>query len=925
MKAGDNESFSFFLEPSPRKGGVPPAVSETPVTKSAGLVASPITDSPQRPVMRYRAGGHDSLSAQPKAASAAPRAPLIRSSSGASNASFQFTLVDDKQEPEKRRSDGRRVSVDNESFSFSLESPRRVSKSPQVLSPAHHASLTGLPPKLVEEKPWRSSGRQGGSSRSPKSIEFDPEEDTDDTTMNLMEESSAPPPEPSIMRLPVAKMKTMMPRGPLPNALPRRTSLAEEHELESIQLVLEESDEVGSPLSGASLRSTSPKAESAAPTPVPNVTPPPKTVVSVRLRGSSYTSTSSQAGRLPRAPSPVRPSAVAAEEAVVVREAPPRPSSPPSQPSHLVHPVVRPESPEVLSDEQDADSIHSSLKLVRRHLEDQASENVFFRKGMDSERQRGKKAPPPNRPLAAPAKKKVAAVPPASSPSKEAAAPRIPPPLAPALEEAARSTKVWRRFNAAQRAEVERLKERISEESRRTARVSLERGLLPGERRLSASPTARRAFLVDMPLLRLSPTIGSSRPSLDLREAASAGKRVRYVDAAEKPRDGVRRSGASGGYATARLAIAGPSQPAAAHAAAAASHRRRVSASPALSPPVELVGRSPEAVVASVVGIHWPAARGRRLHFLNGTRLTREQEERFYEAVQLHAASSAVHREHIRAVFFASAARSAASATPSPVTSLSPCRESMGGRSSAAHSRSRVLREVFDLMQVKSPCDAAGTATRAKPIPAASLPMLKLLLENELCAVEKELMAGERCLDEPNLAFLLQTLEAQQERGSAAPATLLRGGKLLSYTSGVKDYLDGWERLREMVERFASSFQGARKPYEMAAATATWSSLWPLLQKQFQAVRRRALLLSFAVNIVIPLCLACPLGDIDFPSMAMVVFMAAEGKHRLEGESMLDSSTEKSDNGSVWRGVLNDYLQALSTRPDRFTAGSLKD
>lgn len=56
-----------------------------------------------------------------------------------------------------------------------------------------------------------------------------------------------------------------------------------------------------------------------------------------------------------------------------------------------------------------------------------------------------------------------------------------------------------------------------------------------------------------------------------------------------------------------------------------------------------------------------------------------------------------------------------------------------------------------------------------------------------------------------------------------------------------------------------------------------WQCLFPTLQRQFLSLRRRAILVSFAVNVVLPLCVGSHMGELDFGSMASLVLMAASG------------------------------------------------
>ncbi|CAD2213994.1 hypothetical protein ADEAN_000143800 [Angomonas deanei] len=71
-----------------------------------------------------------------------------------------------------------------------------------------------------------------------------------------------------------------------------------------------------------------------------------------------------------------------------------------------------------------------------------------------------------------------------------------------------------------------------------------------------------------------------------------------------------------------------------------------------------------------------------------------------------------------------------------------------------------------------------------------------------------------------------------------------------------------------------------------------------LLEKARQA--RRALLYSFAVNVIIPLLIASCIDQFDFPTMSMIVFTAVNDKgKRVDAES------------KAWKGVVSQYFEVL--------------
>lgn len=110
----------------------------------------------------------------------------------------------------------------------------------------------------------------------------------------------------------------------------------------------------------------------------------------------------------------------------------------------------------------------------------------------------------------------------------------------------------------------------------------------------------------------------------------------------------------------------------------------------------------------------------------------------------------------------------------------------------------------------------------------------------------------------------------------------------------------------------------------MAAQEREWRQLLPTIERKFLVFRRRALLLSFAVNVVLPLCLAAQLGDLDFAGMSSLVLLAADsanaktqrGRVEVEGgeerEAERDASKAKR---KLWGSILRSYFHVLCRVP----------
>lgn len=420
-----------------------------------------------------------------------------------------------------------------------------------------------------------------------------------------------------------------------------------------------------------------------------------------------------------------------------------------------------------------------------------------------------------------------------SKKSKPSAEGKHPSQASAALVEAERSTAEWRMFNEEQRRDIERLQRLIASE-------------------VSGQEGGGRSLVQEFgrpPLAGWPPASSTMRPPV-LQETGSR-PRQRSV-----PRMG-------------RAAM--PS----------------VKLVHADGTPANTCEPSVEAEVAELLGVAWPPSKGRRggkdvvsLHFQNGTRLTQDQTNRFYQAVQTQAAGRVANQQMLLSAFLA--------------TSSPPVAPSALSKPMAPLSRSRVLREVFDVLDMR----------RCGVLHVPSLPTVKQLLEQDLTAIEEELRVGGGCLGMPEMFFT-----APLRDDAPAPRRHL----LHPHGSGWKSYLKGWSELSSQVSSFYSFYndkvnKGGRHDTIAASAAASWAALQPHFQRQFDRLRRRALLVSLAVNVVLPICMASQMGEMDFASVSLLVLMTVDGKH---------SGLEKSAERVVWREILDSYFDVLCVAPSR--------
>ncbi|KAK7195121.1 hypothetical protein NESM_000435700 [Novymonas esmeraldas] len=488
----------------------------------------------------------------------------------------------------------------------------------------------------------------------------------------------------------------------------------------------------------------------------------------------------------------------------------------------------------------------------------------------------------------------------------------------------------WRQFNQQQRAELVELRRRIAI-ARRLDCTLLEGPLPPAVETRVPAPMSRS--LVPQPTPRAVGYGGGAatraqethRPVSSGYGAAAkgSGRRGAPTPAETRGPSPVSRPGsARRGDGTARSATA-PSSSAAVRPGAAPP---QPTPRPGAQSPVTLLQSAAAASVADMLGLLWPprlsvASRGGRqgthdgspsyrgrddtsavdLYFVTGSRLTAAQVERFFDLVraQLDADAAAATKPHGAVAHTLSPTKLRQRATAAVVhggggsgggggavlvhpgeldsrerslpRTWSPARAHRGTAPLSARlaallprkavRRSRVLREVFDVMDLK----------RQGTIVLEFLPSLARLFEGELAAIEHA------------RAALLH--------GTAAP---------------LQSLLDAAAASRAL---HASSWCGTRggaagihgEPGTMDDGALGHEGLAPDAQADAMHLTHRLLLLSFAVNVVIPIVSSSRIPLLDFSTLCMLVYAAVDNV-----DHAMDAPREE------WRQVVQQYFHALA-------------
>ncbi|KPA73882.1 hypothetical protein ABB37_09502 [Leptomonas pyrrhocoris] len=177
--------------------------------------------------------------------------------------------------------------------------------------------------------------------------------------------------------------------------------------------------------------------------------------------------------------------------------------------------------------------------------------------------------------------------------------------------------------------------------------------------------------------------------------------------------------------------------------------------------------------------------------------------------------------------------------------------------------RSRVMREVFDVMDLK----------HQGSLVLDFLPSLSRLFEGELAAIEetrRSLLAGKAT---PVATLLVSAMESRQQYSSAWDGGRGAGDDTPNGSGGLSQVL-----------------------------AADGAGLTPAAQAELLALTHRLLLLSFAVNVVIPVASAGRIPLLDFPTLCMVLYAAVDN-----AEHEMDSPREQ------WREVVQQYFALLDS------------
>jgi hypothetical protein len=523
----------------------------------------------------------------------------------------------------------------------------------------------------------------------------------------------------------------------------------------------------------------------------------------------------------------------------------------------------------------------------------------------------------------------------------------------------------WRRFNEQQRAELAQLRHRIAQ-ARRQDRTLLGSSPMKGLGAASG-PTSRRGIAPQPIPLALTSLPGWNKTGpgySDMKQTSPAnasllqdsywgtrtGSSARRVSPAAMNETGSHPHSArsqhqppppgSSQYAkqTGKLvsSAARPTHPSpplqhttAPRSGQARSKRADRSTAPlaADSPGItgdDVLRSAAAASVADMLGVLWPPrsagavsakanqtlpftsnALSTDLYFVNGSRLTPQQVDRFVDLVRVQA--EAERRKNLsRSVFLDSAdvtlsPQSYRHFSPSSghprsqsgtiqddlVLSFStPVKLQRAPLSAKLSSllpkkvvrRSRVMREVFDVMDLKH----QGTLV------LNLLPSLAHLFEGELAALEQARTSLLRGRATP-LATLLAAAVASRHQyvstwgGGRGAADCTPSGCSVS-SSRAKSCIDG-------------SYGGMCQ-----VLSADGAGLTPEAQDELISLTHRLLLLSFAVNVVIPIASASRIPLLDFPTLCMVLYAAVDNV-----EHEMDSPREQ------WRSVVQQYFVLLDS------------
>lgn len=442
-------------------------------------------------------------------------------------------------------------------------------------------------------------------------------------------------------------------------------------------------------------------------------------------------------------------------------------------------------------------------------------------------------------------------------------------------------TEQWRAFNEVQRGELERLQRRIAV-ARRQDRTVLERSVTVPSPRGPPQPYDGRT-LTPPPQQQTAGYASRSGGFSSRSETVNAG-----LDSGRVVPRGGRLMSPSAAEPHARHRPGGSLSPMP-RAAAPPRPQPHGTAKPSASAGSEAAAAA--RTVAGLLGVLWPPAAPLQLYFVTGTRLTSQQVESFYETARVQQqqqqweqpvagerhgsprpSSRGNRKEHLALTVLSP---SKALRQPSPSRDMGVSRAAaVNGDRDGVHRkrpvlrRTQVLRGVFDLLDWR----------KRGALLAVELPAVQHLFEEELAALD----------------------------AAAAPS---QGHKKTAATAGPQVSLAGAAAAQH--DMYASAYVGLSRGLSAARACSTaalpgYDNPEPIsaeTQLGAEKATRRALFMSFSVNVIIPLAVSSRIHSIDFPTLSLVVFGAVDRG---------DAATARSAEGKAWRKIVAQYFEILS-------------
>lgn len=497
----------------------------------------------------------------------------------------------------------------------------------------------------------------------------------------------------------------------------------------------------------------------------------------------------------------------------------------------------------------------------------------------------------------------------------------------------------WRQFNEQQRAELAELRRRIAV-ARRLDRTLLEsevrhdRGaaLVPAPQPVSkvAAPRGGGSGYSSVSPRPRGAAPGPSAPAYGARMAGS-----RAAPTTTPRGTSPRTYGASSGRIASSQsgnslhpAASCPPAPSTALRSSQASRRSPLRAppqpmrapAPSASHAVNIVQSTAAASVADLLGILWPPRMTATfvsngvppidLYFVNGSRLTPEQVGRFFELVHAELAAEAA-RQTSRAPSQSPPASARRTMSASKLRQRDGGGGGMYGGAAAAAARGEALYADPAELEVRglssAPSRSAGREARPRPLSAklaALLPKTVVRRSRVLREVFDVMdLKRQGALTLGYLPTLARLFEGELVTLETARASLLHGRVeplqtlLESAVTGRRLHAAAWTGSRSAGQVSPSRFN-AGEPADRDDEDGMGTSE---VQRQLAYLTHRLLLLSFAVNVVIPIAAASRIPHLDFPTLCIIVYAAIDNV-----DHAMDSPQEE------WRQVVQQYFIALS-------------